>query len=88
MWRASIDHEHYRRVDGSWLFSGKRSQPLMNVPFDEGWARWWLKQTQAQQEPHQRARHVGSMRMSTQHITQDPEFFGMHPQPDQVWIDR
>ena len=36
MWRASIDHERYRRVDGSWLFSEKRSQPLMNVPFDEG----------------------------------------------------
>ena len=39
MWRASIDHEHYRRVDGSWLFSEKCSQPLMNVPFDEGWTR-------------------------------------------------
>lgn len=39
MWRASIDHEKYRRVDGSWLFSEKRSQPLMNVPFEEGWAR-------------------------------------------------
>jgi uncharacterized protein (TIGR02246 family) len=37
MWRASIDHERYRRVDGSWLFSEKRSQPLMNVPFKEGW---------------------------------------------------
>jgi ketosteroid isomerase-like protein len=39
MWRASIDHERYRRVDGTWLFSEKRSQPLMNVAFDEGWAR-------------------------------------------------
>jgi hypothetical protein len=39
MWRASIDHERYRRVDGSWLFSEERSQPLMNVPFDEGWVR-------------------------------------------------
>ena len=39
MWRASIDHERYRRVDGSWLFSEKRSQPLMNVPFKEGWAQ-------------------------------------------------
>jgi uncharacterized protein (TIGR02246 family) len=37
MWRASIDHERYRRVDGVWLFSEKRSQPLMNVPFAEGW---------------------------------------------------
>ena len=39
MWRASIDHERYQRVDGSWLFSEKRSEPLMNVPFDEGWAQ-------------------------------------------------
>ena len=38
MWRASIDHERYRRVDGSWLFWEKRSQQLMNVPFDEGCA--------------------------------------------------
>lgn len=37
MWRASIDHERYRRVDGTWLFAEKRSQPLMNVPFKEGW---------------------------------------------------
>jgi ketosteroid isomerase-like protein len=39
MWRASIDHERYRRVEGTWLFSEKRSQPLMNVPFEDGWAR-------------------------------------------------
>lgn len=38
MWRASIDHETYTKVDGTWMFSGKRSQPLMNVPFDTGWA--------------------------------------------------
>jgi ketosteroid isomerase-like protein len=39
MWRASIDHERYRRVDATWLFSEKRSQPLMNVPFKDGWAQ-------------------------------------------------
>ncbi len=38
MWRASIDHETYARVDGTWMFSGKRSEPLMNVPFETGWA--------------------------------------------------
>jgi len=38
MWRASIDHERYRRVGESWLLSEKRSQPLMNATFDEGWA--------------------------------------------------
>jgi len=39
MWRASIDHERYRRVDGVWLIAEKRSEPLMNAPFEEGWAR-------------------------------------------------
>jgi ketosteroid isomerase-like protein len=38
MWRASIDHETYARVGGTWMFSGKRSEPLMNVPFETGWA--------------------------------------------------
>jgi uncharacterized protein (TIGR02246 family) len=39
MWRASIEHERYRRVGGAWLYTEKRSTPLMNTPFDEGWAR-------------------------------------------------
>jgi ketosteroid isomerase-like protein len=34
MWRASIDHE----IGGTWMYSGKRSDPLMNVPFETGWA--------------------------------------------------
>lgn len=38
MWRASIDHETYARVNGTWMFSTKRSEPLMNVPFETGWA--------------------------------------------------
>ena len=38
MWRASIDHETYTRADGAWMFRTKRSEPLMNVPFDAGWA--------------------------------------------------
>lgn len=38
MWRASIDHETYARVDGTWKFREKRSEPLMNVPFETGWA--------------------------------------------------
>lgn len=38
MWRASIDHETYARVDGTWMFLSKRSEPLMNVPFETGWA--------------------------------------------------
>jgi uncharacterized protein (TIGR02246 family) len=39
MWRASIDHETYERVDGTWMFRTKRSEPLMNVPFETGWAQ-------------------------------------------------
>jgi uncharacterized protein (TIGR02246 family) len=39
MWRASIDHETYARVDGVWMFRHKRSEPLMNVPFETGWAK-------------------------------------------------
>ena len=38
MWRASIDHETYARVNGTWMFHSKRSEPLMNAPFDRGWA--------------------------------------------------
>ena len=39
MWRASIDHETYTRVGGTWRFRHKRSAPLMNVPFETGWAQ-------------------------------------------------
>ena len=38
MWRAGIDHEIYARVDGIWMFRHKRSEPLMSVPFETGWA--------------------------------------------------
>ena len=39
LWRAGIDHERYVRRGGSWYFSHKRSEPLMNTPFDAGWAQ-------------------------------------------------
>lgn len=39
MWRASIDHETYARVGETWMFCHKRSEPLMNVPFETGWAQ-------------------------------------------------
>jgi uncharacterized protein (TIGR02246 family) len=39
MWRASIDHEAYARIEGTWMFREKRSEPLMNVPFETGWAQ-------------------------------------------------
>jgi ketosteroid isomerase-like protein len=38
VWRAGIDHETYARVDGIWMFRHKRSEPLMSVPFETGWA--------------------------------------------------
>lgn len=39
MWRAGIDHERYARVNGVWMFSHKRSEPLMNTSFEAGWAQ-------------------------------------------------
>ena len=39
MWRASIDHETYARVDGIWMFCHKRSEPLMSVSFETGRAK-------------------------------------------------
>jgi hypothetical protein len=33
-----IDHETYARVAGIWMFRHKRSEPLMSVPFETGWA--------------------------------------------------
>ena len=39
LWRAGIDHETYARVDGTWMFCHKRSEPLMSVPFETGWAK-------------------------------------------------
>src|SRR5262249_32926778 len=37
-WRAGIAHETYARVVGIWMFRHKRSEPLMSVPFETGWA--------------------------------------------------
>jgi len=39
VWRAGIDHETYARVDGTWMFRHKRSEPLMSVPFETGWGK-------------------------------------------------
>ncbi len=39
MWRGGIDHEQYRRVNGVWMFSHKRSQALMRGTFKDGWGR-------------------------------------------------
>jgi hypothetical protein len=39
VWRAGVDHETYARVDGTWMFRHKRSEPLMSVPFETGWAK-------------------------------------------------
>jgi len=39
MWRASIDHEEYGCLDGTWKISRKTSEPLFNSPFADGWAK-------------------------------------------------
>ena len=49
LWRAGIDHEQYARVGGVWMFRNKRSEPLMNTPFETGWAK--TRFVQADQTP-------------------------------------
>ena len=39
MWRASMDEEEYVRVDGEWKFKTKTNSPLLNTPFEVGWAK-------------------------------------------------
>src|ERR1700720_3666361 len=39
VWGAGVDHETYARLDGTWMFRHKRSEPLMSVPFETGWAK-------------------------------------------------
>ena len=39
VWRAGIDYETYARPNGTWMFRHKRSEPLMSVPFETGWAK-------------------------------------------------
>jgi SnoaL-like domain len=39
VWRAGIDYETYARLNGTWMFHHKRSQPLMSVPLETGWAK-------------------------------------------------
>ena len=39
MWRAGIDDEEYVRVGGRWMFASKKSAPIFNTTFEEGWAR-------------------------------------------------
>lgn len=45
LWRAGIDHERYVRIDGVWMFAHKRSEPLMNASFEDGWAAVRFVQT-------------------------------------------
>ena len=52
MWRAGIDHETYARVDGTWMFRHKRSEPLMSVPFETGWARTRFRVTGLSTDRH------------------------------------
>ncbi len=39
MWRAGIDDEEYVRVDGRWMFKSKKSAPIFNTTYEQGWAR-------------------------------------------------
>ena len=39
MWRAGLDEEEYVRVDGKWMYKSKKSAPIFNTTYEEGWAR-------------------------------------------------
>ena len=39
MWRAGIDDEEYVRVNGKWMFKSKKSAPIFNTTYEQGWAR-------------------------------------------------
>ena len=39
MWRAGIDDEEYVRVDGKWMFKSKKSAPIFNTAYEQGWAK-------------------------------------------------
>ncbi len=39
LWRASIDHEEYVRVDGKWMFKKKVAAPVLRSPFEQSWAQ-------------------------------------------------
>ena len=39
MWRAGIDDEEYIRVDGRWMFKSKKSAPIFNTTYEQGWAK-------------------------------------------------
>ena len=39
MWRAGIDDEEYVRVSGLWKFKSKKSAPIFNTTYEQGWAK-------------------------------------------------
>ncbi len=39
MWRAGIDDEEYVRVGGKWMFKSKKSAPIFNTTYEQGWAK-------------------------------------------------
>src|ERR1700676_5310267 len=65
MWRAGIDHETYARVDGAWMFRHKRSEPLISVPFETGWARTRVAQNGRSHRPTSAAELVGRSRAAS-----------------------
>lgn len=39
MWMSGVEHDRYRRVDGVWLHSHMRLEPVFMVPHATGWGR-------------------------------------------------
>lgn len=38
-WMAGVEEDEYRRVDGTWLHSRMRLDPVFFAPYDRGWGR-------------------------------------------------
>ena len=39
MWRAGIDDEEYIRINGKWMFKTKKSAPIFNTTYEQGWGK-------------------------------------------------
>ncbi len=39
IWRAGIDDEEYIRINGQWMFKSKKSAPIFNTTYEQGWGK-------------------------------------------------
>jgi ketosteroid isomerase-like protein len=84
VWRAGIDHETYVRVNGTWMFRHKRSEPLISVPFELILNPSSRQRTGARggfycEGPHNRARPSGAQAHAPVHPAAHCCSFPVHP---------